>query len=213
MSHFSSRWVLAIFLAATFSVLEIVPAVEAQTGRARRNAGAQAGSGAGAVHPGSRGNRNGMANQNNVAVARSLHSTLRLLAQADHDYQRHRALAMKHVETAIRHLVPAAARRGQLNQAGSSVSGGTAASGNGAAAGGAGNGAAAGGTGNSAVAGGARTNRMPQATSDQHLQQALQSLTAIHSQIMSGGTTQNHARAATAIQNAVRELNLALDIR
>ena len=197
MSYISGRWVHTSFLAATIFALAIVPGAEAQTGRVRRNTGGQAGSGAGTMHRGGGGYRNGMANQNNAAVARELHSTMRVLAQADHDYQGHRALAMKHVQTAIRHLVPAAAGRGQQSQAGSSVS----------------NGAAAVANGNGAVAGGNGKQRLPQATSDQYLQQALQSLTTIHGQIMSGGTTPNHARAAVAVQNAARELKVALNIR
>jgi hypothetical protein len=211
MSFHSGRLAHLFFLATPVLALAIVPTAEGQqTGRIRRNAGAMQRGG---------GNRSGMANQGNAMIARSLHSTLQVLAQADHDYQGHRELAMRHVHTAIRHLVPNAAGRGQQNQAGSSVpnGGGGVGAGNGGAAGGTGNGGAGtGGTGGGSggtVTGGIGKKRMPQATSDQHLQQALQSLTAIHAQIMSGGTTPNHARAATAVQNAIRELNIALSLR
>ena len=54
---------------------------------------------------------------------------------------------------------------------------------------------------------------MPQATSDAHLRNALQSLNAVHSQIANFGTSANHARAMTSVQGAVQELNTALNIR
>lgn len=195
MSLNTSRWAQVSFLAAATFALALAPEANAQSGRGRRHAGMAAAQGGG------RGNRNAMANQGNMVVARSLQQTLQLLAQADHDYQGHRVLAMRHVQTAIHQLVPGAARGGQQNQMGRSMA-------NGGQAGGNGNGNA-----NGAPGGRAGKNRMPQATSDQHLQQALQSLTAIHGHIMGNGSTPNHARAVIAIESAVRELNIALGIR
>ncbi len=199
MSSNAGRLAHLLFLATPVFALANIPTADGQqTGRIRRNAGAM--------------QRGGGGNQT-IWPTRATHDRqvssfdLQVLAQADHDYQGHRELAMRHVHTAIRHLVPNAAGRGQQNQAGSSVT-------NGGGGVGAGNGGAAGGTGNGgAGTSGTGKKRMPQATSDQHLQQALQSLTAIHGQITSGGTTPNHARAATAVQNAIRELNIALSTR
>ena len=148
---------------------------------------------------GGRGNRNGMANQGNMVVARSLHATMLVLAQADHDYQGHRVLAMRHVQTAIHQLLPVAARAARETRWGCV------------------NGQrrpdrrqwqsqsqrqwgwssrqephAAGNVGPAPSAGIAIAHRHPQSHRD-------------------NGSTPNHARAATAIQNAVRELNIALE--
>ena len=59
----------------------------------------------------------------------------------------------------------------------------------------------------------ATKNRMPQATSDAHLRNALQSLSAIETQLANNGSTQHHARARVSIQRAIQELNTALTIR
>jgi hypothetical protein len=127
---------------------------------------------------------NNNGNQNNGAVIATLQSAMGHLSQADHDYQGHRVKALNHVGTAIRHLEPAAVRRNQPNPA--------AALNTGQGAGG--------------------KNLMPQATSDTHLRKALQTLNNVQGHL-SGGTTTNHARARTSVQNAIRELNVALNVR
>jgi hypothetical protein len=132
--------------------------------------------------------RNAMANPNNGQVIAALRSAMSLLAQADHDYQGHRARALGHVGTAVRHLEPAAVRRNQPNPAMAFQN--------------AGNGAGAG-----------KKNAMPQATSDAHLRNAMQQLNAVHTQLTNFGSTPNHARARGSVQNAIQELNIALNIR
>ena len=120
-----------------------------------------------------------MANQNNGAVASALYSTLPIFSQTDHDYP------TRHGDETCRHGHPPP--RARRSPPGRRQNLAAAAMNFGAMGGGAGNGAG--------------KNRIPQATSDEHLQQALQSLNAIHSRIVTGGTTSNHARAATAVQN------------
>jgi hypothetical protein len=132
-------------------------------------------------------NHNAMANQNNGQVISHLNSALATLAKSDHDYQGHRVRAMNHIGTAIRHLEPAAVRRNMPNPASSFKA-----------------------TSNGAGAG---KNPMPQAASDQHLHNALQSLNGVGTQLATFGTSQNHARALGSVRNAIQELNTALNIR
>jgi hypothetical protein len=54
---------------------------------------------------------------------------------------------------------------------------------------------------------------MPQAASDAHLRNALQNLNTLQSQLATFGTAPNHVRAHSAVQGAIRELNVALNIR
>jgi hypothetical protein len=54
---------------------------------------------------------------------------------------------------------------------------------------------------------------MPQAQSDQHLQQAMQRLTVIQNQISNVGSNQRHAQALNHIQQATQELRTALNVR
>jgi hypothetical protein len=133
------------------------------------------------------GNRGAAAYQNNGTVLANLRATLALLARADHDYQGHRVRAMHHVGTAIRALEPAMARRTQPNPALATTR-----------------------AGNGAVAG---RGRMPQATSDGHLRNALQSLNAIDAHLATTGGASRHVRARASVQNAMREIHVALNIR
>jgi hypothetical protein len=134
-------------------------------------------------------NPNSLANQNNGPVISHLNSTLATLAKADHDYSGHRVKAMQHVNTAIRHLEPASVRNNQPNLA-------TLYNNN---------------SGNSGTGTGKKT--MPQATSDKHLKNALQSLNSIGNYISNNGTATNHAQALKSVQQAIQELNTALSIR
>ena len=229
------RWIHTSSLAAALSLVLLVPDAGAQ-GRARTahaggrqqgtmsNNTAQQGSvprsmgGAGSYGRGY--NRNAMANQNNGQIISQLHATMRLLAQADHDYQGHRARAIHDVGTAIRDLEPATARRNQPNPAMAYL---TAGNGNGNRNGNGngngngnrnGNGNSSGnGNGNGAGAGAGQKNRMSQAASDANLQNALQSLSTIQAELANFGSTPNHVRANASIQRAIQELNVALNIR
>jgi hypothetical protein len=233
------RWIHSSSLAAALSLVLLVPDAGAQ-GRARtvhaggRPQGTMSNRSArqasvprsmGGARSYSRGyNRNAMANQNNGQMISQLHATMRLLAQADHDYQGHRARAMHEIGTAIRHLEPATARRNQPNPALAYLSAGNG-NGNGNANGngngirnGNGNGSGNGtgnGNGNGTRAGGGAgpKNRMPQAASDAHLRNALQSLSTMQAELANFGSAPNHVRAHAAVQSAIQELNVALNIR
>lgn len=202
-------WVRASTIAASLAAWLLAPTSQAQAaGKGARVAAQSRGTGNGtgrnaARMNGMRGggyggmyrNRNAMAYQNNAAVVTQLHSTLTMLAQADHDYNGHRVRAMHHIGTAIRSLQPAAARSGQGNPAAAYVNN---RNGNANAAG-AGNGTGKG--------------KMPQAASDQHLRQSLQALGTVESHLTNFGSTQHHVRARNSVQQAMSELNVALNIR
>jgi hypothetical protein len=143
--------------------------------------------------------RRGMANQYNGQIVSQLRATLNLLSQADHDYQGHRARAMHAIGSAMNHLQPRSFSSSQYNLAAPTVATPAGAS--------------------TAVAvtrtatNGPGRNQMPQATSDAHLQNALQSLNGIQGELTNTGGTQHHVRARQAVQLAIQELNTALSIR
>ena len=159
-------------------------------------------------------------NQNpaNASLVSSLHATMTPLAQADHDYNGHRARAMHEINAAIQHL-SAQAGRPNAGNAGLARSGTTAQPGNIARPGnvngtnnairtGPRNGA---GAGTGTVAGTGTGRRMPQATSDAYLREAHQSLLNVESQLNTNGINPHHfTQAKASVQAAIRELNLAL---
>jgi hypothetical protein len=132
-------------------------------------------------------------NPPNEALVSTMHSTMTLLNQADHDYNGHRDRAMQEINAAIRHLD---AQTGQS----SPVNAGLAQSGN------------ANGP-NIAIRTGTGTGpKMPQATSDAHLREAQQSLQGIDSRMnINGVNPHSFTQAKASVQNAIRELNLALN--
>ena len=119
-------------------------------------------------------------------VARELMMARSLLQRGDHDYNGHRARAVKDINYALAAL-------GHGNNGGMNGMSGARPSGNGA------NGA-----------NGAR--REPQAVSDGQLRQAIQMLNTVQTQLSSSGNSQ-HARVRVPVQRAMAELNTALTIR
>lgn len=115
-----------------------------------------------------------------------LHTTKKLLENADHDYQGHRAHAVHHVGAAIhtllgqKHTQTVVGANTAKNVQAGNVQGGK--------------------------------NPLPQAVSDAHLKKALQQLQIIHQQVTSTNGN-HHAGAAGHIQNAIAELNTALMIK
>ena len=103
----------SLVLAACVAFL-LVPAVSAQVVQGRRQAMRQQGMGMNGQAMRQQmqmaqgygyGNRNAMARQqNNSQFVGALQTSLSLLTQADHDYNGHRAKAVRHVTTAIRAL-------------------------------------------------------------------------------------------------------------
>jgi hypothetical protein len=143
---------------------------------------------------------NGNAHQINNQLVTELRGTMRLLHQADHDYNGHRARAIQHLSRAVNTIHPST-NMGQMN-------GMNRGQGNGAA------GARAGlGKGGNRTGAANGQNKMPQAQSDQHLQQAMQRLTVIQNQISNVGSNQRHAQALNHIQQATQELRVALNVR
>jgi hypothetical protein len=139
---------------------------------------------------------NGNARQINNQLVAELHGTMRLLHQADHDYNGHRARAIQHLTHAV-HTIHPNTNMGQMNGTNR----------------GQGNGVAGLGNGGNRTGGANGQNKMPQAQSDQHLQQALQRLTVIQNQISNVGSNQRHAQALNHIQQATQELRTALNVR
>lgn len=141
------------------------------------------------------GNNNGNANNNAYSqTVTALHQAHTLLANADHDYNGHRAKAAEHISHAIREL-------GGQHHANGGTNGGTRIFG-----------ATIGGNkghGNGAKAGGANGNRMrePQAQSDAQLQKALGLIEGV------SGHVSNTHKASQHIQSAVAELSTALQVR
>jgi len=146
--------------------------------------------------------RNMVANQNNSQAIAPLQSAATSLTQADHDYQGHRAKALHSVSAAIRHLEPPAVRR---NLAGNAGIGNVA---NRKQATLAGKNGGAGGSGK-----GKANNSMPQAVSDSHLRDALQSLNGVRSMLANSSNSGHRAQALIAVQNAIQEIDQALAIR
>lgn len=136
----------------------------------------------------------------NTAPASTLHSTMTRLNQAEHDYNGHRARAIHEISTAIRHLG---------TQAGQSNTGNT-----GPAHSGNANGTntatrTATGTGTGTATGSGQ--KLPQAMSDAYLREAQQSLVSLESQMNTNGiNSHSFTQAKSSVQNAIRELNLAL---
>jgi hypothetical protein len=137
---------------------------------------------------------------NNQLVA-ELRGTMALLHQADHDYNGHRVLAIQHLSRAVHTIHP--------NTNGGQANGMNRGQGNGAM----GVQAGVGGNGGNRAGGANGQNKMPQAQSDQHLQQAMQRLSVIHNQISNVGSNQRHSQALGHIQQATQELRTALNIR
>ena len=134
------------------------------------------------------------ANQNNTAVLTALNSSLTTLANAEHDYNGHRVRAMHEVSAAIRHMQPAGSRAvnpGITPGASARVLAGFGAGGN------------------------VPRPRMPQATSDAHLRDALRSLSTIQTRMNTQGQAgnRNHVQARSSVQRATQELRLALNVR
>jgi hypothetical protein len=134
-------------------------------------------------------------NPPNAVLVSTMHSTLTHLNKADHDYNGHRSRAMHEINTAIRHL---GLQNGQSNSGIASL----AQSGN------------ANGT-NTAIRAGTGTGpKVPQATSDTHLREAQKSLQGIDSRMnINGVNPHSFTQAKASVQNAIRELNLALNDR
>jgi hypothetical protein len=139
-----------------------------------------------------------------VARLRSVHATL---ARIDHDYQGHRVRAMHQTAMAIR----------QLTHRSMVYSGmGFGQNMNNALAMGMGVGLrrGAGRAGAGLGAGVRRKPHMTQAQSDARMSQAMRNLQGVHMQLTSQGSVSGgHARARGHVQQAIRELNVALAIR
>jgi hypothetical protein len=188
-SSLAALLVLALVPAARAQARNAMPHLKAQGAAMRHNSGRQ-GMMMGPAYSYRNQNANVNANQNNGQLVSELHSTMLLLAQAQHDYQGHRVRAIHQIGNAIRTLEPASVRRNQANAASSIAN-----------------------IGNANGTGAGNKNRMPQATSDGHLQTALQRLNTIENQLTNFGSTSHHARARLDVQKAIQELNLALNIR
>lgn len=149
------------------------------------------------------------ARPSDAALVSSLQSTRTHLNQANHDYNGHRAQALRQVENAIRLLSAQAghSRTGNAtagvarsSPAGGTTGGSAAASRSGAVAG-------SGSQGNSGTGQG-----ISQATSDSHLREAQQALQTLESQMGTEGmNAHSFIQAKSAVQGAIRELNLALN--
>jgi hypothetical protein len=137
-----------------------------------------------------------------VARLRSAHATL---ARIDHDYQGHRVRAMHQTAMAIRQLT----HRSMVYRGmgfGQNM--------NNALAMGMGVGLRRGGARQGLGAGVRRNPHMTQAQSDARMSQAMRNLQGANMQLTSQGTpTAGHARARGHVQQAIRELNVALAIR
>jgi hypothetical protein len=127
-----------------------------------------------------------------AAQIAELRSIRTVLEQADHDYQGHRAAAVKLITAAIHALRPPKATTGAHHQAHA--------------------GAGTANKGATPHAGAKSTgNSEPQAVSDAQLKQAMNALTVVQGQLASGSG--NAATAAAAVQKAVQELQVALSIK
>ena len=131
------------------------------------------------------------------------------LTRVAHDYQGHRVRAMYAITMAIRQL-----SHRSMMYTGMGMNGGMGMNNGGALgmrqAGGAGGLGMRQGLG----AGGLQPQRMSQAQSDNRMGQALRRLQGINMQLASQGTYSNgHSRASGHVQQAIRELNIALSIR
>jgi hypothetical protein len=136
--------------------------------------------------------------QNNHQIVSEIRGTMLILTQADHDYNGHRVRAIHQLQLAAHSMNPNRGGGGGAGNAGGAAGNRGAGRGNGGGARGA-----------------ARTgaNKMPQAQSDQHLQQALQRLGTIENQLANVGTNQGHATAMQHVRMAMGELRTALNIR
>ena len=139
----------------------------------------------------------GTANQSRQSEMASLRQAHRLLAEADHDYDGHRAKAAEEVHKAIMDLREA--HHAKSDQSGPGHEG-TARTGSGHVERSA-----------HAVVGGTNQTgkvREPQATSDSQLRQALSLLQGVQPEL-----TSQHPNAATNVAAAITEINTALGIK
>jgi hypothetical protein len=149
----------------------------------------------------------------NAALVSALHSARTQLAQTTHDYKGHRARAMQEVGAAIKFL---ANQGGRSIAANANANGTTQASRSGTAAG---TNPATGNSTRTAASTSTRTGTgsatgqgMSQGASDAQLRQAQQALQSIESQMDSSGMNPHgFVQAKSSLQNAIRELNLALN--
>jgi hypothetical protein len=151
-------------------------------------------------------NNQPIANQprpSNAALASSLQSTRMQLAQADYDDKGHRTRALQEINDAIRLL---GSQAGPLNtgNGGLTRSGSMAQSGNG-------NGTAK-AISSRTVAGSGTKTATAQEKSEAQLLAAHQALQSIESRMdISGMNAHGYVQAKSSVQNAIRELNLALN--
>jgi hypothetical protein len=161
------------------------------------------------------GNRYAMANQNIRSIVTRLRQTHATLARIDHTYQGHRVQAMHAISRAVQQLTHRGSTTSGMNAMGTNGMGANAMGAN--AMGANAMGANAQGLRNRAGAGvrvgAARTQPMTQAQSDAHMQRALRNLQGVHTQLTAQGSTANHVRARGSVQRALRELNVALNVR
>jgi hypothetical protein len=167
--------------------------------RHRSNAGMSGNVGRSGMGYSNRG-MNSNVRQVNHQLVSELRGTMALLHQADHDYNGHRALAIQHLSRAVHALNPNAGQMAS-NHTGLGNNGTGNRSGNGT------------GNLNGNATGKGQANKMPQATSDQHLQQALQRLNVIQNQVSNVGSNGHHAQALGHVRSATQELRTALNIR
>jgi hypothetical protein len=146
------------------------------------------------------GNRYAMANQNIRLIVNRLRQTHAMLARIDHDYQGHRVQAMRAISRAVQQLTHQRATTYGISAMGMNGPGVNALSlRNRAGAG--------------VRVGAARVQPMTQGQSDAHMRRALRNLQGVHTQLTAQGSTANHWRARGSVQRAMRELNVALNVR
>lgn len=136
------------------------------------------------------GAASGMIRQQHRTIVAELLGTRAILHRADHDYNGMRMRAIGQIDVALRHL-------GHRSTNPAAMNGG------------------AGGNGQRRVSnvGNGNGGRMPQATSDAHLRQAIQRLQTIQQQMANLPNASRHPQAGASIQRAIADLNQALMIR
>jgi hypothetical protein len=123
----------------------------------------------------------------NAQTVKALRETIALLEMANHDYKGHRVKAIHYIRQAIHDLVPPKKAKPGATKPGAAAT-----------------------TTTKPANGG---NNEDQRVSDAQLKQAIQQLQTIQSSLANGqGTTGNRPAAATAIGNAIQELQTALKI-
>jgi hypothetical protein len=156
---------------------------------------------------------NSAMNGMNGPILNQLRTAYTTLANANHDYQGHRARAMHYVGSAIHSITPSTLRSNQANLNGNlgqgNLTGNVGGNLNGKNLTATALNTPKGNAGNGNV----NANVVPQTTSDAHLRTALQTLNTVQTQLANTGAARHHARTRISVQHAIQEINTALSIR